>query len=301
MGYSGLIYAVIVAAWAAVLVPRWIRRNDEIERARAADEARGVRVLERRAGAIRGGQVSASARALGMPGQRQFHAVPSAAPVVDPASGNKEAYGGAGHNKEAYGRHGDNEEAYGGRRDNEEAYGGAEFGLAARRRRRVLGALAVGLAAVVVAVAAGIMPPAAVTAPTALLGGFLVLARRAAVAEDHRRVRTRRTAIRRAAADRDAAPAKRIAVFEPEPIPITDPNAWEPVPVPRPTYLTKAKAPPPVTRSIDLSSPGAWTSGRLNPASSVARSGTTRDPAREATADDQDAAELPQRRRAVGD
>ncbi|NIR38377.1 MAG: hypothetical protein GWN07_21145, partial [Actinobacteria bacterium] len=47
MGSSGLLYAAIVAAWAAVLVPRWIRRNEEIDRAREEDTSRGVRVLDR--------------------------------------------------------------------------------------------------------------------------------------------------------------------------------------------------------------------------------------------------------------
>jgi hypothetical protein len=39
-------------------------------------------------------------------------------------------------------------------------------------------------------------------------------------------------------------------------------RAWEPVPVPLPTYVSAPRAPRSV-RIIDLTAPGAWTSGRL--------------------------------------
>jgi len=39
-------------------------------------------------------------------------------------------------------------------------------------------------------------------------------------------------------------------------------RVWEPIAVPLPTYVTAPKAPRSV-RIIDLSQPGAWTSGRL--------------------------------------
>jgi hypothetical protein len=41
-------------------------------------------------------------------------------------------------------------------------------------------------------------------------------------------------------------------------------RAWEPVPVPLPTYVTAPKAPRSV-RVIDLTKPGLWTSGHLDP------------------------------------
>jgi hypothetical protein len=41
-------------------------------------------------------------------------------------------------------------------------------------------------------------------------------------------------------------------------------RVWEPVPVPLPTYVSAPKAPRSV-RVIDLTKPGAWTSGRLDP------------------------------------
>jgi hypothetical protein len=51
-----------------------------------------------------------------------------------------------------------------------------------------------------------------------------------------------------------------------EPEPVRE-NTWEPVDVPLPTYVNKAKAPR-VARKIDLTVPGSWTSGRLEPSRS---------------------------------
>jgi hypothetical protein len=82
-------------------------------------------------------------------------------------------------------------------------------------------------------------------------------------------------------------------------MPPEDPNAWEPVPVPLPTYVTKAKAPDPAGRRIDLSQPGAWTSGRLDTAGWIALSRASHAVAVDGPS--QDADDLPERRRAVGD
>jgi len=46
---TGLIYAAIVAAWAAYLVPLWLRRHDEAAASRSVDRfSEAMRVLERR-------------------------------------------------------------------------------------------------------------------------------------------------------------------------------------------------------------------------------------------------------------
>jgi hypothetical protein len=46
---TGLIYAAIVAAWAAYLVPLWLRRHDEAAASRSVDRfSQAMRVLERR-------------------------------------------------------------------------------------------------------------------------------------------------------------------------------------------------------------------------------------------------------------
>ncbi len=295
MGYSGLIYAAIVACWAAVLVPRWIRRNEEVERAREEDAARGVRVLERRQAHNR---------------YASGHAALSVSGLTPTVNRGQSGMVDAGLDADGISATDDDSSADLEFEADEEAgdlpeFDLPSFGVAARRRRRVLMLLVLALAVVSLAVGAERLPTLSIAVPAVLLAGFLLLARRAAVAEARRRARMRRVMARRRAEAQAQAEAeeqraadaavsasgKRIAVLdEPEPAEPTDPNAWEPVPVPLPTYLTKAKAESPVVRKIDLSSPGAWTSGRLNPASSIAMP-----PPRPAEDDD-----LPEQRRAVG-
>jgi hypothetical protein len=48
MGTTGLIYVAIVAAWAAYLVPMWLRRHDEVRRMKAVEQySEAMRVLSR--------------------------------------------------------------------------------------------------------------------------------------------------------------------------------------------------------------------------------------------------------------
>ncbi|TBO55309.1 hypothetical protein EYS09_33915, partial [Streptomyces kasugaensis] len=50
MRSSGLIYAVIVGAWAAYLVPMWLRRQDELNEARPTERfSTAIRLLSGRA------------------------------------------------------------------------------------------------------------------------------------------------------------------------------------------------------------------------------------------------------------
>ncbi len=69
--------------------------------------------------------------------------------------------------------------------------------------------------------------------------------------------------------------------------------AWDPVPVPSPTYVTAPRAPRAI-RSIDLSTDGAWTSGRLVADAKAAAAAAVTSPSE---ADDEPA----EARRAVGD
>lgn len=255
MGYSGLIYAVIVAGWAALLAPRWIRRNEEIERAREADAARGVRVLERRQGGVRGGHVSASARALGRSSfsgrsasSARMHSQPAARPSEGTVPGRRPA-----------------------RRDVPETTTASEDGAAARpnprtsaaaRRRRSLTVLTLIMAVVLALAMSGTISVWWTAVPFGLLLTFVLVARRAVVIEN-RRARAARLAARRH--ELAEPPPKRVAVYEPDDGVAEDPGAWTPQPVPRPTYLSKPKASPPRSRRIDLSGGGSWTSGRLDP------------------------------------
>ncbi len=293
MGYSGLIYAAIVAAWAAFLVPRWVRRNEEVERAREVDQERGVRVLSRKASPP---QAPHGAVTLPPP-------VPSSAPAASAAASASAA---------------------GPSPDSVVAPSDDAFVAAARRRRRMLGILLVLLVASVALVVLGRAPALAPAGPAVLLVLFLFVARRAAVAQARRRrVEARRRAASRRPAERqeggvvwasvtespaDEETAPRRLVLPDEiaaEAPAEDPNAWSPVSVPLPTYLTKPKATRPAARKIDLGQPGAWTSGRLDPASSIQlphrapdeRPAASSEPA--ATAEAEESIEQP--RRAVGD
>ena len=254
MGSSGLIYAAIVAAWAAVLVPRWVRRNEEIDQAREADLARGVRVLGPADSLTRGARTQARHTALPVEPADPLLAMDE--PGVEPLT---------------------------------------EYGQAARRRRRVLRVLILALVAVTVTAVIGKLPLWSVAVPSLLLGGFLRAARRAAATEANTRTaRRRREPTMPAASTSSPQMAVRDA---PEPAAPVDPHAWEPKPVPLPTYLTKPKAPQLATRTIDLSVPGAWTSGHADAADStpLPRPVPVPEPV------DEDVADLPEHRPAVGD
>ncbi|HSK55093.1 MAG TPA: hypothetical protein VK908_07550 [Jiangellales bacterium] len=280
MGWSGLIYAAIVAGWAAVLVPRWVRRNEEAERARAADVLAGIRVLERR-----------NPDALGNGARRQVLHAPHP-PTLDlpprPRPADPDHVAGARRVPTPPPRR--------------------VARAAAMRRRRVFTLLAAVLVATATTVVAGVLSTLALAVPATLLAGFGVVARRAVRREAQALARVRirqaryatgaqvsrpRRVIPRATAmgaddrsDRLSQAGPRLAIAGAQhpgvregevglptaaapgatvadgPIAddLDDTDSWAPVPVPLPTYVTAPKAPR-VIRRIDLSSCQAWTSG----------------------------------------
>lgn len=289
MGYSGLIYAVIVAAWAAVLVPRWARRNEEVEHARETDAARGVRVLQRRSGPVHAPHRPADAVE---DDRTVLHGEPAGLTAGAPEARTDRPPRAVRDPAVALDR---------------------SFARAARNRRRVLSVIVLATVIVAVATATGRLPAWALGGSLGLLVTFLFLARRAAVALARRRTTLRRRAARlRATGGRAAAsgsveaPAdgkRPLVIDEPEAPAVVDEHAWEPVPVPLPTYMTKPMAPR-AARTIDLGQPGSWTSGRLDPAASIelpprARSVAEQRPVEQPA--EADSEELPERRRAVGD
>ena len=121
-------------------------------------------------------------------------------------------------------------------------------------------------------------------------------------AQSRQRRRDREDWVRRAR-ERRAVDHDVDLVADAEPV---DPDAWAPVPVPLPTYVTAPKAVR-RTRVIDLTTPGAWTSGRLReqePAAidPAARAITDGVPPEDATDDalDGEIEDIIQRRPAVG-
>ncbi|MET9440822.1 gephyrin-like molybdotransferase receptor GlpR [Streptomyces sp. NPDC006610] len=98
MSSSGLIYAVIVGAWAAYLVPMWLRRQDELNEARPTERfSTAIRLLSGRAGMERRYAKDLQARSAdeGEPGQDDPDAVTDSVDVrafaVPPARPRTEA------------------------------------------------------------------------------------------------------------------------------------------------------------------------------------------------------------------
>ena len=245
---SGVIYAVIALLWAVVLVPMWLRRHDEVSESRSVDRFQGaMRTLSRREASVDQREVFVPRRPAG------FRAHADGEPVQ--------------------------------RTPVQEA--------AARRRLVILGlagavVLTVGLGGL------GVTPLLLSLLPLVLLVAYVLQARAAMRREQNRALaarrrravaarRRRQVAAAQAAAQegplrsRPAAPA-RPAVAEPAAVApsrsvaeVVEPEfydqiaqrAWDPVPVPVPTYVSAPKAPRSV-RVIDLTLPGAWTSGRLD-------------------------------------
>jgi hypothetical protein len=214
MAGSGIIYAAIVAAWVAYLVPSWVRHGEERTHAERSTER--MRILQ--------------------PGPR----------------------------------HGSHE------LDEEDLLLGERAvtrvsARTARRRRRTLLLLVVTITAVCIGVRLGYLLSWVPAIPAIALVGYLVLLRRST---RRMALARRRELARRAVRAVSVAPRRRVeprpvvspASAAPSPVrrpstPMAD-DSWEPQPVPLPTYVTAPKARRSI-RTINLRSPGAWTSGRL--------------------------------------
>jgi hypothetical protein len=243
---SSLIYAVILGAWAAVLIPMWLRRHDEAAESRSVDRfSSAMRVLARREPAQRPEQ-----RYVVMPARERVAHV-----TVTGATAAVRAPRHAGRSR-----------------------------LTARRRRVAVGLLvaAVVSAAVTPFTVVPWYAPVAVVGVLLLYAVHLrVQARRAEELARRRRsvqqrvvsrerrvdsaervVAVRRTRDKERAGARAAAEAARIeaeaAAAELAEAERRKAAGWEPVPVPLPTYVTKPKAAR-SSRSIDLGTAGAWT------------------------------------------
>jgi hypothetical protein len=254
---SGLIYAVIVGLWAVVLVPVWLRRHDEVSESRSVDRFQGaMRTLSRR-------DPTGDRREVWMPRRTSGRALP------DNAASNLSAGASA----------------------------------AARRRRAglvltVLTVLVASLALLKVVPKWTVLVPLLLLVAFVVTGRrSAAQARERELAARRRRAASARRArmLAHELADDDVARAVRSAtqparsarpapamvwadaVPEPgeaPPAAVAAPfavdgfydaeaeRAWDPVPVPLPTYVSAPKAPRSV-RVIDLTAPGAWTSGHL--------------------------------------
>ncbi|MEV7567863.1 divisome protein SepX/GlpR [Streptomyces tanashiensis] len=305
MSSSGLIYAVIVGAWAAYLVPMWLRRQDELNEARPTERfSTAIRLLSGRAGMERRyakelkerdrtaeGPTpdvdpdaetehlsSVDVRAFSAPAARTEARLELPEPDPEPAPNPAPARPAPGAAAER-----------------------ARRGKVLARRRRTTTLLFAGftLGAVVAAVG-GVAFLWAPAVPALLLSAYIV----------HLRVQERRRFVyvmdrRRAEAAAARLRESRRPVPTPEPeadsapmAPAVSPqeadrralveqtdhaewvdqqrergpargDSWDPVPVPLPTYVTAPVAPR-ATSGIDITDPETW---------SAARSSTAADPA----------------------
>ncbi|WP_435969623.1 divisome protein SepX/GlpR [Streptomyces sp. Qhu_M48] len=300
MSSSGLIYAVIVGAWAAYLVPMWLRRQDELNEARPTERfSTAIRLLSGRAGMER-----RYAKEL----KQRDRTVEGPTPDVDPdaetehvSSVDVRAFSAPAARTEARLELPDREPDPApspARPATGAAAERARRGKVLARRRRTTTLLFAGftLGAVVAAVGgiAFLWVPAV---PALLLSAYIV----------HLRTQERRRFVyvmdRRRA---EAAAARLRESRRPAPTPELSPEAssapspqeadrralveqtdhaewvdqqrergpargdsWDPVPVPLPTYVTAPVAPR-ATSGIDITDPETW---------SAARSSTAADPA----------------------
>lgn len=272
---SGLIFAMIVGAWAAYLVPMWLRRQDELNESRPTERfstairlLSGRAALERRAGrraaeqtADEDGDPAGDAPAAGSADVRAF-----AEPVTDagPASPTPPVPPSA------------------------------RAKVLARRRRTTMVlflAFAVGGIFAVSAGTAYLWVPAV---PAVLLSAYIVHVRtrerrRYKVTMDRHRAEEAARRLRERTTRASAAPRPAQAVVEQTDHaewvdaerrraapPEDEPDTWEPAPVPLPTYVSAPVAPR-TTRGLDLDGPDTWSAARSTTAGGGQRQGDTRE------------------------
>ncbi|MGW1768378.1 divisome protein SepX/GlpR [Streptomyces sp. NPDC002073] len=272
MSSSGLIYAVIVGAWAAYLVPMWLRRQDELNEARPTERfSTAIRLLSGRAGMER--RYAKELRERGA----------EAEPPVDPeapteAISSVDVRALAVPPTRAEPRPSQAAAAAAGAAAAERARRQRSQVLARRRRTTGLLFLAFTLGAVVAAVG-GLRLLWAPAAPAVLLSAYIVHLRvqekrRFAFTMDRRRAEAAARQLRENRPRRREAESETETGSEPEPAPVVSPQeagrralveqtdhaewvdqqrerergpargeSWEPVPVPLPTYVTAPVAP----------------------------------------------------------
>jgi hypothetical protein len=230
---TGLIYVAIIAVWAVVLVPAWLRRHDHLDPERSVDRfSRTMQTLASRPGVLGIPFPGAEDADADDSRDRRAESEPVVTPLRRPDLTSVQDRVGA-------------------------VTGQARATLrgtsAAARRRTVLAVLAGALLVTVGFVAAGLLAPIAVAAPAVLLLGFVGVARhQVRVAQQRRTARPAGATATRAAA---TAPAAR------RPAPGAAGETWEPQATPLPTYVTKPPAAE-FPRVIDTE-PGAWTAAAM--------------------------------------
>ncbi|KQY56790.1 MULTISPECIES: hypothetical protein [unclassified Nocardioides] len=269
MELSGIIFVALAVAWAAYLLPKALRHHDEVSRSRSVERfSNTMRVLARREPVT-----GSSARLVVQPGRSDnatevtVKGAAASTPGATPAQirARREA-----------------------------------TRVATARRRRVFSILLFLNVAVAAVATAGVVGWVWQSAPAGLMVVWLVLCRlmvRSEIAADA--VLLGHAPVEDAALEDDAddlpadydvdrndqgfdevAPSAETATIN-----AIDPELWDPVPVTLPTYVNKPAAVRRTVRTINLSEPGAWTSGRTDEDAAIAREA---DAADKAERDDRD-------------
>jgi hypothetical protein len=263
---SGIIFVVLALAWAVYLIPKALKHHDEIARTRSIDRfSTAMRVLARREPVNR-----RNARLVVTPARdagRVLLPTRAAEPVAAEASGP---------------------------RPTPPATRRAAARAAARRRRHVLiGLLVVDLAVAVLA-AVAVLVWWSVLVPVSLTAGYLYLCRRQVTRENDASWEVPGSSPVEQPVDGSVAPRRAIRIEAPYGTPqsarvvetevspdedtiqipvaaldtvavsvetVDGGSLWDPLPVTLPTYVGKARAARTV-RTIDLSAPDTWSSGR---------------------------------------
>ncbi|MCD4532578.1 hypothetical protein LRP67_00545 [Nocardioides sp. cx-169] len=250
MDLSALIFVALAVAWAVYLIPKALKHHDDAGRSRSVERfSHTMRVLARREPTS-----GKSARLVVTPGRpastaRPVVEVPVAVPDKVPAV---EAEVAAPTPAERRARR-------------------AAAARAAKRRLRVLSLI--GLATlVVIALAVGaVIPWPYVGIPVAVLALWLVACRLMVKRERAVDAPIIRVPVVLPEQPVEGPITEEIDVVADEPPAARDPDAWDPVPVTLPTYVSKEQATRRSVRTIDLDSTGVWTSGRTEADSALAR------------------------------
>lgn len=297
MDPSALIFVALAVAWGAYLIPKALEHHDSGARSRSISTfSERVRVLARREAVTRRRSAlvaSASAKPAPVVPSTVPHAgasTPPSTPAANPATGAPTARPAASPLAtpvevvvEEIMVESLMETTQSGRLHLPTGLtrpAGSSLspaGVAARRRRRVLGVLVFLFAATAAMAAGQVVTWLALIAPALLIAGWLVLCRVMVTQERVQRPAGRVAAPSPVAAD--VAPQTVVAELQADDtatipaVPVLGTGSgetWEPVNAPLPTYVSKDAAP---RRSvtIDLDSTGVWTSGRSEVDSAIAR------------------------------
>lgn len=257
MDPSALIFVALAVAWAVYLIPKALEHHEEGSRSRSVDAfSHSVRVLARREPVSRSEALLVASGEPAPPTRREQHRQVRA------------------EKKEARTRRRNTRRlAAASRIPSDPRLRRRAAALAARRRLRVVTLILAANALVGIVAATGVFAYAWTLVPVGVLAAWLVACRLMVRRERAEMPMILRTSTPTAEAEDEAedkdATQNVPVVTEAAPEP-RDPDAWDPVDVPLPTYVSKPLATRTVS-TIDLDSTGVWTSGRSDADSALVR------------------------------